>query len=99
MASAGFCKPEVGELHRARLRVRLVRQVGEFNAAWRGRRSAVCWPCDLAAWRQGFGSDTTELRVLLFYLAVLPQFLPAKIGVAVLVAFALSHFVASGLGA
>jgi threonine/homoserine/homoserine lactone efflux protein len=49
----------------------------------------------LAGWRQGFLSNITNPKVLVFYLAVLPQFLPAHAGVAVLLAFALSHAVLS----
>jgi threonine/homoserine/homoserine lactone efflux protein len=45
----------------------------------------------LAGWRQGFLSNITNPKVLVFYLAVLPQFLPAQAGVAVLLLFALSH--------
>jgi threonine/homoserine/homoserine lactone efflux protein len=49
----------------------------------------------LAGWRQGFLSNITNPKVLVFYLAVLPQFLPTKAGVAELMAFALSHAVLS----
>lgn len=49
----------------------------------------------LAGWRQGFLSNITNPKVLVFYLAVLPQFLPAHAGVAVLLVFALSHAVLS----
>jgi threonine/homoserine/homoserine lactone efflux protein len=49
----------------------------------------------LAGWRQGFLSNITNPKVLVFYLAVLPQFLPARAGVAVLLVFALSHAVLS----
>jgi threonine/homoserine/homoserine lactone efflux protein len=49
----------------------------------------------LAGWRQGFLSNITNPKVLVFYLAVLPQFLPAHASVAVLLAFALSHAVLS----
>jgi threonine/homoserine/homoserine lactone efflux protein len=49
----------------------------------------------LAGWRQGFLSNITNPKVLVFYLAVLPQFLPAQAGVTVLLAFALSHAVLS----
>jgi threonine/homoserine/homoserine lactone efflux protein len=45
----------------------------------------------LAGWRQGFLSNITNPKVLVFYLAVLPQFLPARAGVMVILAFALSH--------
>jgi threonine/homoserine/homoserine lactone efflux protein len=49
----------------------------------------------LAGWRQGFLSNITNPKVLVFYLAVSPQFLPAHAGVAVLLVFALSHAVLS----
>jgi threonine/homoserine/homoserine lactone efflux protein len=60
----------------------------------RGSRPRTCGAA-LAGWRQGFLSNITNPKVLVFYLAVLPQFLPAKAGVAVLLAFALSHAVLS----
>ena len=44
-------------------------------------------------WRQGFLSNITNPKVLVFYLAVLPQFLPAGAGVPELLLFALSHAV------
>lgn len=49
----------------------------------------------LAGWRQGFLSNITNPKVLVFYLAVLPQFLGPEVGVSVLLAFALSHAVLS----
>lgn len=45
----------------------------------------------LAGWRQGFLSNITNPKVLVFYLAVLPQFLGPEATVAVLLAYALSH--------
>ena len=47
----------------------------------------------LAGWRQGFLSNITNPKVLLFYLAVLPQFLGSGAGVPVLLLFALTHAV------
>lgn len=44
-------------------------------------------------WRQGFLSNITNPKVLLFYLAVLPQFLTPGDGVPVLLIFAASHAV------
>jgi threonine/homoserine/homoserine lactone efflux protein len=47
-----------------------------------------------AAWaglRQGFLSNITNPKVLVFYLAVLPQFLPPGAGVGLLFGYALSH--------
>jgi threonine/homoserine/homoserine lactone efflux protein len=51
------------------------------------RAGATAW----GGWRQGFLSNITNPKVLVFYLAVLPQFLPAGATVAVVLAFALSH--------
>ncbi|GII23800.1 LysE family translocator [Planosporangium mesophilum] len=45
----------------------------------------------LGGWRQGFLSNITNPKVLVFYLAVLPQFLAPGAGSTVLLAFALSH--------
>jgi threonine/homoserine/homoserine lactone efflux protein len=45
----------------------------------------------LGGWRQGFLSNITNPKVLVFYLAVLPQFLSGGAGTPVLVVFALSH--------
>src|SRR5258708_10603293 len=42
-------------------------------------------------WRQGFLSNITNPKVLVFYLAVLPQFLGRGAGVPVVIVFALSH--------
>ena len=46
-----------------------------------------------SGWRQGFLSNITNPKVLVFYLAVLPQFLGAHPGVAELVTLALTHAV------
>ena len=48
-----------------------------------------------AGWRQGFISNITNPKVLVFYLAVLPQFLGPHAPIAALVLFALSHAVLS----
>jgi threonine/homoserine/homoserine lactone efflux protein len=48
-------------------------------------------------WRQGFLSNITNPKVLVFYLAVLPQFLTHGAGVPVLMLFALSHAALSAL--
>ena len=45
----------------------------------------------LRGWRQGFLSNITNPKVLVFYLAVLPQFLAPESGVPPMLAFALSH--------
>jgi threonine/homoserine/homoserine lactone efflux protein len=49
----------------------------------------------LRGWRQGFLSNITNPKVLVFYLAVLPQFLGARATVWALLLFALSHAVLS----
>jgi threonine/homoserine/homoserine lactone efflux protein len=45
----------------------------------------------LRGWRQGFLSNVTNPKVLVFYLAVLPQFLGPHASVPTLLLFALSH--------
>ena len=45
----------------------------------------------LAGWRQGFLANITNPKVLVFYLAVLPQFLGRGAPVGVVALFALSH--------
>ena len=50
---------------------------------------AAAW----TGWRQGFLSNITNPKVLVFYLAVLPQFLSPGAGLPVLVGYALSHAV------
>ncbi len=52
-------------------------------------------PQRLAGWRQGFLSNITNPKVLVFYLAVLPQFIGPDAGVPALVLLALSHAVLS----
>ncbi|MCO1660330.1 LysE family translocator [Pseudonocardia humida] len=69
-----------------------------LRSAWRGE-----YPPDggagedrgaaLAGWRQGFLSNITNPKVLVFYLAVLPQFLPADPRLWQLAVLALSHAV------
>ena len=49
----------------------------------------------LNGWRQGFLSNITNPKVLVFYLAVLPQFLGRDAPLAALLLFALSHAVLS----
>lgn len=51
----------------------------------------------LLGWREGFLSNITNPKVLVFYLAVLPQFLVPGAGVPTLLVFALTH-AALGLG-
>jgi threonine/homoserine/homoserine lactone efflux protein len=70
-----------------------------LRSAVRGRYPALDGggPADRAAawtgWRQGFLSNITNPKVLVFYLAVLPQFLAPGTGLPVLVGYALSHAV------
>ena len=45
----------------------------------------------LAGWRQGFVSNITNPKVLVFYLAILPQFLAPGAGLGWLLVFAWSH--------
>jgi threonine/homoserine/homoserine lactone efflux protein len=45
----------------------------------------------IGGWRQGFLSNITNPKVLVFYLAVLPQFLDAHSSVGVLLLYAFSH--------
>jgi threonine/homoserine/homoserine lactone efflux protein len=49
----------------------------------------------VSGWRQGFVSNITNPKVLVFYLAVLPQFLGRDASVPALAAYALSHAVLS----
>ena len=49
----------------------------------------------LAGWRQGFISNVTNPKVLVFYLAVLPQFLTPGAGLGWLLVLAWSHAVLS----
>jgi len=49
----------------------------------------------LTGWRQGFLSNITNPKVLVFYLAVLPQFLGRDAPLAALLLFAVSHAVLS----
>lgn len=51
----------------------------------------------LGGWRQGFLSNITNPKVLVFYLAVLPQFLTPGAGAPELMLFVLSHATLSAL--
>jgi threonine/homoserine/homoserine lactone efflux protein len=67
-----------------------------FRSAWRGRYAEPSDPDretarPLKGWRQGFLSNITNPKVLVFYLAVLPQFLGPHATIGVLLVFALSH--------
>ena len=76
----------------------LVLAVQAFRSAVRGRYDEPAAADDgnqLRGWRQGFLSNITNPKVLVFYLAVLPQFVGPHTPVAVLLLFALSHAVLS----
>jgi threonine/homoserine/homoserine lactone efflux protein len=68
-----------------------------LRSAWLGRHSPLACAAasghgqGLAGWRQGFLSNITNPKVLVFYLAVLPQFLGATAPIVVMLAFAVSH--------
>jgi len=69
-----------------------------LRSAWRGRYATAGAPAQdrgaaLAGWRQGFLSNVTNPKVLVFYLAVLPQFLPADPRLWQLALLALTHAV------
>ena len=72
--------------------------VQALRSAWAGR----CAPLDgddatprrraaVTGWRQGFLSNITNPKLLVFYLAVLPQFLGSQAQPEALLLFALSH--------
>jgi threonine/homoserine/homoserine lactone efflux protein len=70
--------------------------VQAFRSAVRGRYSEQGVEGKGAAgWRQGFLSNITNPKVLVFYLAVLPQFLGPHAPLSALLALALSHAVLS----
>jgi threonine/homoserine/homoserine lactone efflux protein len=62
---------------------------GRYDAFDAGPGGGVGQP--FKGWRQGFLSNITNPKVLVFYLAVLPQFLGAHAPVWALLLFALSH--------
>jgi threonine/homoserine/homoserine lactone efflux protein len=75
-----------------------------FRSAWAGRAASLpdepsdgpgSWTDARAGWRQGFLSNITNPKVLVFYLAVLPQFIGPTTPPAVLVVVASSHAVLS----
>ena len=78
--------------------------VQALRSAWKGRYAALGADATttqgrqaMAGWRQGFLSNITNPKVLVFYVAVLPQFLGPDVPLAVLLLFALSHAVLSML--
>ncbi|MFD1372088.1 LysE family translocator [Actinoplanes sichuanensis] len=65
-----------------------------LGSAWQGRYavpSASGGQGTRRGWRQGFVSNITNPKVLVFYVAVLPQFLNPGAGTVALALFALSH--------
>jgi threonine/homoserine/homoserine lactone efflux protein len=75
-----------------------------LRSAWRGRYAGLGdgdTPSQgrqaLTGWRQGFLSNVTNPKVLVFYVAVLPQFLGPDVPLAMLLVLALSHAVLSML--
>jgi threonine/homoserine/homoserine lactone efflux protein len=71
--------------------------VQAFRSAIRGDYAPPDGPTGSRGWRQGFLSNITNPKVLVFYLAVLPQFLGPHPVLWALVALALSHAVLSFL--
>jgi len=75
--------------------------VQAFRSARRGDYATRDVPAErnpgqqLRGWRQGFLSNITNPKVLVFYLAVLPQFLGPHAPIFALLLFALSHAVLS----
>ncbi|MBB6036809.1 LysE family translocator [Phytomonospora endophytica] len=72
--------------------------VQAFRSAWRGDYApdpaAPATPARrvaLSGWRQGFLSNITNPKVLVFYLAVLPPFLPESASVAQILPLAFTH--------
>ena len=60
-----------------------------------GQKTAQKTAQNVAGWRQGFLSNITNPKVLVFYLAVLPQFLTPGAGLGWLLVLAWSHAVLS----
>jgi threonine/homoserine/homoserine lactone efflux protein len=76
--------------------------VQALRSAWRGNYPVEAGGIDGGArrtawtgWQQGFLSNITNPKVLVFYLAVVPQFLPPEPGLWQLSALALTHAVLS----
>lgn len=68
---------------------------GRYDAVERGAPSTSTRRAAWSGWRQGFLSNVTNPKVLIFYLAVLPQFLPRDAATWQLAALALTHAVLS----
>jgi threonine/homoserine/homoserine lactone efflux protein len=72
--------------------------VQALRSAWRGRYPAFTSDAPDAGrrgWREGFLSNITNPKVLVFYLAVLPQFIGPGTSWAALLALAVTHAVLS----
>lgn len=69
--------------------------VQAFRSALAGRYASAPDPAGAAGWRQGFLSNITNPKVLVFYLAMLPQFLGPGAPVSSLLVLALTHAVLS----
>jgi len=72
--------------------------VQALRSAWRGEYAVVSVGARestrkvaFSGWRQGFLSNITNPKVLVFYLAVLPPFLPDSASVAQIMPLALTH--------
>jgi threonine/homoserine/homoserine lactone efflux protein len=69
--------------------------VRALRSAWRGQYPMAAADggkgAAIRGWRQGFLSNITNPKVLVFYLAVLPQFLTPGAGAAAMLGYALSH--------
>jgi threonine/homoserine/homoserine lactone efflux protein len=62
-----------------------------LRSAWAGRYAESVAGDAGSGWRQGFLSNITNPKVLVFYLAVLPQFLGRDAPLSALLVLALSH--------
>jgi threonine/homoserine/homoserine lactone efflux protein len=80
-----------GVAYLAYLGVQAIRSArrGEYAPLDGDRPSSAAW--HVAGWRQGFLSNITNPKVLVFYLAVLPQFLTPGAGLGWLLVLAWSH--------
>lgn len=65
--------------------------VKSLRSAWRGEYADVAGGAAGAGFREGFLSNIVNPKVLVFYLALLPQFLPAASGLGGQALLALTH--------
>ncbi|WP_300079335.1 LysE family translocator [Propioniciclava sp.] len=65
--------------------------VKSLRSAWRGEYADVAGGTAGAGFREGFLSNIVNPKVLVFYLALLPQFLPAASGLGGQALLALTH--------